>query len=331
MSDEHLLGYGDRQPLFEIFPLSREGRDPVGAGRRISILQRAKCNLLAQPLGTHVIPLSLVPSGRLRMRSLQLLLRHQWDFVDESVILHWSPEISSDPTWWSDASHLLSSVSLVPFQPDVLFWSNASDQGWGANLLDQFVSGQWSPEEAHLSINLRELRATRLGLRHFAPSLRGHTVGVFADNTTALAYLRRQGGTFSPALNREAQLLLCWAQSLQILLVSQFIMESRNVVADSLSRWDQTIGSEWTLAQQVVLALQRRWQVTVDLFATALDYRLPVYFSPLNDPMAAGTDAFLQSWDHLQANAFPSFSLIHQVLSKLQSSRGTLLTLIAPL
>ena len=150
----------------------------------------------------------LVPSGRLRMRSLQLLLHQQWDFVDESVVLQVSQEIASDFAWWSDANHLLSGVSLVPFQPDVLFWSNASDQGGGANLLDRFVSGQWSPEEVHLSINLRELRAIRLGLHHFAPSLRGSTVGVFVDNTTALAYLRRQGGTFSPALNREAPALL---------------------------------------------------------------------------------------------------------------------------
>ena len=68
----------------------------------------------------------------------------------------------------------------------------------------------------------------------------------------------------------------------------------------------------------------------VDLIATALNYRFPVYFSPLNDPMAEGTDAFLQVWDGLQAFAFPSFALIHQVIHKLRSSKGTFLTLIAP-
>ena len=50
--------------------------------------------------------------------------------------------------------------------------------------------------------------------------------------------------------------------------------------------------------------LVARWSATVDLFATALNYRLPVYFSPLSDPMAAGTDAFLQDWDGLQAYLF---------------------------
>ena len=183
--------------------------------------------------------------------------------------------------------------------------------------------------ERSLSINLREHREIRLGLLHFGPSLRGLTVGVFKDNTTALSYVKRQGGTFSVALNREAQ-LLHWVESLDLCLVPQFIVETQNVVADSLSRRRQVLGSEWTLAQEVVNELVVRWPPTIDLFATALSYRLPVYFSPLSDPMAAGTAAFLQDWDGLQAYAFPPFALIRQVLNKLMSSRGTYLTLVAP-
>ena len=71
------------------------------------------------------------------------------------------------------------------------------------------------------------------------------------------------------------------------------------MVEDNLSRQDQVIGSEWTLAQELVEELGKKWPATVDLFTTSLTYRLPVYFSPLNDPMAAGMDAFLQSWDGL--------------------------------
>ena len=103
------------------------------------------------------------------------------------------------------------------------------------------------------------------------------------------------------------------------------------MVADSLSRWDQVISSEWTLAQDVVDELWRRWPVVIDLFATSLNYLLPVYFSLLNNLMAAGTDTFLQLWDGLQVYTFPPFALIRHVLNKLRSSRGTLLTLVAPL
>ena len=101
-------------------------------------------------------------------------------------------------------------------------------------------------------------------------------------------------------------------------------------MADSLSHCQQILGSEWTLAQEVVDELVARWPVTVDLFATALNYWLPVYFSPLSDPMAAGTGAFFQDWDGRQAFAFPPFVLIRQVLNKLTSSTGTHLTLFAP-
>ena len=64
-------------------------------------------------------------------------------------------------------------------------------------------------------------------------------------------------------------------------------------MVDSLSCQQQVPDSEQTLAQDVVMKLQARWPVTVSLFATSLNYRLPVYFSPFDDSMSAGTDAFL--------------------------------------
>ena len=70
--------------------------------------------------------------------------------------------------------------------------------------------------------------------------------------------------------------------------------------------------------------------MTSNLFSTSLNFRLPVYFSPLNDTLATGTVAFLQDWSGMQAYAFPPFALIRQVLVKLRPCRGTELTLIAP-
>ena len=80
----------------------------------------------------------------------------------------------------------------------------------------------------------------------------------------------------------------------------------------------------------VCLELFRRWPVTVDLFATSLNHRLQVYFSPMADPQAAAVDALIQSWDCLQAYAFPPFGLIQRVLSKVRGSHNLELTLVAP-
>ena len=84
------------------------------------------------------------------------------------------------------------------------------------------------------------------------------------------------------------------------------------------------------MCPQAVRDLLRRWPANIDLFATSLNHRLPVYFLLMFDPQSAGTDAMLQSWDGLQAYAFPPFGLLPRVLAKVRRSRGLELTLVAP-
>ena len=267
----------------------------------------------------------LVPGGRLRMRSLQLCLHRSWDRLDLQAPVPVSLVCLQDLQWWLHLPRLSSGVS-----PDLHFWSDASDVGWGAHLERQVASGLWDSGQAALSINARELLAVHLGLRQFQSSLRGMTVAVFCDNTTAVAYLRKEGGTRSPLLNSLAQEILRWTESLSIRLAPQFLPGSQNVLADALSRPHQLPHSEWSLHRDVFQSLRRLWPVQIDLFATSDNHRCSIYFSPLHDPKSAGTDAFLQSWDGLQAYAFPPVSLIPRVLAKLRASSGTELTLVAP-
>ena len=58
--------------------------------------------------------------------------------------------------------------------------------------------------------------------------------GVFRQHHSSGVYLQA-GGTHSRLLNKEAQLLLWWAEGPQILLLPQFVMGTHNVVADSLA------------------------------------------------------------------------------------------------
>ena len=192
------------------------------------------------------------------------------------------------------------------------------------------VSGLWSPGEVGVSINARELFAVEKGLLHFQSSLRDFTVAIYVDNSTAVAYLHKSEGTRSRLLDEIAQRILRWSELHAITLAPQFIPGSRNVLADSLSHPHQSLGSEWPLHRGVFWDLRLWWPVMVDLFATSANHHCSVYFSPFRDPQAAGTDAFLQSWDELQAYAFPPWSIIPRVLAKLRASRGTFLTLVAP-
>ena len=123
---------------------------------------------------------------------------------------------------------------------------------------------------------------------------------MFADNSAAVAYLRKAGGTRSPTLNSIAQRILRWSELQHVRLAPQFIMGSHNVLDDSLSL-EPVQGSEWTLHMEVLLQLRRQCPVMIDLFATSANHRCSISFSPFRDPQAMGTDALLQSWDHLWA------------------------------
>ena len=166
------------------------------------------------------------------MRSLQLVLRRHWDHVDQSILVEWSQEVRQDLDWWLDRARLERGVSLEQMSPQLELWSDASDVGWGAHLDEVVTSGLWAPEEVESSINVRELLAIERALLWFAPQLVGSSVAIFADNSTAIAYLRNQGGTHSPLLNSVAQRILRLAESLPVVISPQFIMGKHNVLAD---------------------------------------------------------------------------------------------------
>ena len=172
--------------------------------------------------------------------------------------------------------------------PDLSFYSDASDVGWGAIVREHQVSGVWTPSQRELSINLREMMAVQKGLFEFGSLLRGKTIALFCDNVTTVAYLRRLGGTRSQVLFLKAREILLWVESMKITLLPQFIQGSLNTRADLLSRPNLVMGSEWTLHREVVQDLLHQWPAIIDLFATSLTARLPVFIAPAWEPKAAG-------------------------------------------
>ena len=167
---------------------------------------------------------------------------------------------------WLHLPRLSLGVSLRQVSPDLHFWSDASEVGWGAHLDCQVASGLWDPQQTALSLNARELLAVQLGLFQFRSALRGRTVAVFCVNTTALTYLRKEGGTRSPLLNALAQEILRWTESLSIRLAPQFPPGSDNVLADALSRPHQLPHTVWSLNMTVFLSLRSLWPVHIVLF-----------------------------------------------------------------
>ena len=169
------LGMVIQSPILRAFPSPERISALLLQIEKFSSCRRQSVNLWRSLLGCLSPLCLLVPGGCLRVRSLQLGLRDSWDFQDETVSVPWTPPFL-DCFWW---------------------WSDTSDQGWGATLVDKFVSVLWSASERLLSINLRELLAICLCLFHFRFCVRGQTVGVYSNNTSVLSYLRHQGVSFS--------------------------------------------------------------------------------------------------------------------------------------
>ena len=150
----------------------------------------------------------LVKGGMLRMRSLQIRLRSRFGFRDELLRIPWDPLCQEDLLWWSLATQQGEGVDFSLPVPDLSFYSDESDVGWGAIVGEQQVSGVWTPSQRELSINLREMMAVQKGLLEFSALLRGNTIALFCDNVSTVAYLRRLGGTRSQVLFLKAREIL---------------------------------------------------------------------------------------------------------------------------
>ena len=268
------------------------------------------------------------------MRSLQWCLKTHWSPETDppSQPVPWSPEVKEDLTWWLTEEHLRVGVPLSSPPPDLRLFTDASLLGWGAHLLDQFVSGTWTEEESREHINLLELKAVFLALQAFQHRVVGQSVALMCDNSTVVAYVNKQGGTVSRSLCSLTKQLLSWAEANTVKLRARFLPGRANVLADQLSRRGQVIGSEWSLHPEAVRQVfSRLGTPTLDLFATKLNKKLPLYCSLVPDPMAAMEDAFMHPWDHLEVYAYPPFALIRRVINRLRSASNCKMILVAPL
>ena len=107
--------------------------------------------------------------------------------------------------------------------------------------------------------------------------------------------------------------ILTWHTRKQVTLKARHIPGRLNVVADMLSRLGQTIQTEWSLLPEVFQAICSRWHwPQIDLFATRFNNKLPLFVSPVPDPLATAVDALSLPWEDLDAYAFLSSSHLGQ-------------------
>ncbi|XP_068210425.1 uncharacterized protein [Palaemon carinicauda] len=119
------------------------------------------------------------------------------------------------------------------------------------------------------------MRAAFLALHQLHQLLAGHSVVLMSNNTTVVAYIYKQGGTFSQPLCHLVVKILRWLEEHSVSLSARFIPVKRNVLTDNLSRVTQIVGSELSLNRQIANKVLTLWgSPTVDLFVTSLNSKL---------------------------------------------------------
>ena len=240
-----------------------------------------------------------------------------------------SHEALEELDWWINQLNEWNGRCLLTPKPDLIIETDASTIGWGASCQDVRTGGPWSPREQAMHINCLELLAAFLAVKAFVRTSQNVVVHLRMDNTTALTYINKFGGTVSPDLNRLTKEMWTWCMARQITLTASHLAGSMNVIADEESRVMKD-RSDWMLNPAVFHQIQARMgPLEVDLFASRLTHQLPKYVSWRPDPDAIEVDALSLDWTKCHGYANPPWNLIGRVIALVRSQKAQVV-LVAP-
>ena len=252
--------------------------------------------------------------GRLHLRPLQMSLHNQWQSQKFPLCPQFgmTMKILQHLKWWLQEDLYRHGIPMKIDPPSHTIFTDASLSGWGAHVEPEglLFHGLWTEDQSRLHINVLEMKAIFLSLTRAVHKVKNSTVLVSTDNTTVVAYIRHQGGTHSTDLSEEVWniLNLCLAHNIQLL--AKHIPGRFNTLADWMSRMDKPIPTEWPLNQEIANKIFQIMDFpSIDLFATRLNHRLPLYVSPIPDQKALSIDAISMDWHtHLCVSTVPSHS-----------------------
>lgn len=183
------------------------------------------------------------------------------------------------------------------------------------------VGGNWSSGSRLPHINVLELSAVFLPLTSFLPLLQGKVVSILTDNSTAVCYINRQGGTVSQTLCRLALRMWTWCQAHKIFLIATHVPGLQNVWTDSLSRGDAP-HHDWELNWTYLRPLFLLWgHPEIDVFASRGNTKCRLFCSRGGADPDSLRDGLLLSWKHKHHYLFPPVPLLTWVVNKLLQER----------
>ena len=225
--------------------------------------------------------------------------------------------------WWFD--NIMDSFANTKSGPkiDYVIHTDASQEGWGASdgsLSD--INGRWSMGEQNMHINVLELKAIKLAIQSYLPLQHNvRHIRIKSDNTTAIAYINKKGGSHNMLLNDMAVDIWETCRAWGAVISAAHIPGAHNVLADTASREFQD-AAEWSIPQRTFSKIIKIFgKPDIDLFASRLNKKLPKYVSWKPDPESTFIDAMDMSWENSFIYLFPPFSMLWPVVAKLEEDR----------
>ena len=299
-----------------------------------AMASRLSCRDLQVLLGHLASVIPAVPLIRLHSRFLQRDFRAIYRSESDArlpVVL--SEESRRDLEWIASLSPLqcrapMWTLQLEDCQLEVS--TDVSDVGWGIYAQGSLHRGRWSTVvDAPVHINAKELMTLRIYLQDFLPhSVLPRNLAWRMDSSTALAYIRREGGTASLPLLLLAKEILLLAHRKHLRILPIFVPSEENLLADRASRFEAL--PDWRLPPSLFHRIVNRWGLPViDLFATEASAQVDRFYAWGRARRAEAFDALAQEWDFPLAYAFPPPPLLPRVLRKIAVSVGVFL-LVTP-
>ena len=304
--------------------LTNEKKESI-KNKAIAVLNKdiVSIRTVASLIGNMTSCFEAVPFGRLYYRHIEM---------SKIEALKRSKYAKEEIQWWID--NIDSSFAYIKSVPEIdhEIFTDASNEGWGAhNACNTDINGRWSVQEQEWHINILEMIAVKFALLSYLPLSQGiNHIRVMSDNTTAISYINRQGGTHNMHLNDLAVEAWELCKNYNVHISAAHIPGKHNILADSASR-EFIDAAEWMLSPEIFDNITQEYGLPdIDLFASRLNRQIPTYASWKPDPESTYIDAMSISWTGKFVYIFPPFSMLWPVITKLEQDKVEEAIIIAP-
>ena len=193
----------------------------------------------------------------------------------EKIILN--DQALGELQWWIENLTYFIGRYLIQAKPQIVMQADASLEGWGANCMGIETGREWSVDEKKLHLNILKLLAVKSAILAFTKEKTINEIHIHADNTTALSYLLKMGGTTDKVFVNISKDIWKYLILKQITITAEYLPGILNTRADWQSRHRRDF-SEWKLSPILFQHIcQKMGMPVIDMLASRLSNQLAKY------------------------------------------------------